>query len=48
MTDLLIRKIRDYINYVNEILQHFYQDRETISKEFHIEQKRYENHKNIF
>ena len=38
MTDLLIRKIRDYINYVNEILQHFYQDRETISKEFHIEQ----------
>lgn len=38
MTDLLIRKIGDYINYVNEILQHFYQDRETISKEFHIEQ----------
>lgn len=38
MTDLLIRKISDYINYVNEILQHFYQDRETISKEFHIEQ----------
>lgn len=38
MTDLLIRKIRDYIHYVNEILQHFYQDRETISKEFHIEQ----------
>lgn len=38
MTELLIRKIRDYINYVDEILQHFYQDRETISKEFHIEQ----------
>ena len=38
MTELLIRKIRDYIHYVNEILQHFYQDRETISKEFHIEQ----------
>lgn len=38
MTELLIRKIRDYINYVNEILQHFYQDREAISKEFHIEQ----------
>lgn len=37
-TDLLIRKIRDYINYVDEILQHFYQDREKISKEFHIEQ----------
>lgn len=38
MTDLLICKIRDYIHYVDEILQHFYQDRETISKEFHIEQ----------
>lgn len=38
MTDLLIRKISDYINYVNEIFQHFYQDRETISKEFHIKQ----------
>ena len=38
MTDLLIRKIGDYINYVNEIFHHFYQDRETISKEFHIEQ----------
>ena len=38
MTDLLIRKIRDYIHYVNEIFHHFYQDRETISKEFHIEQ----------
>lgn len=38
MTELLIRKIRDYINYVDEILQHFYQDRETISKEFHIKQ----------
>lgn len=38
MTELLIRKIRDYIHYVDEILQHFYQDRETISKEFHIEQ----------
>ena len=35
---MLICKIRDYINYVDEILQHFYQDRETISKEFHIEQ----------
>lgn len=38
MTDLLIRKTRDYIHYVNEILQCFYQDREAISKEFHIEQ----------
>lgn len=38
MTELLIRKIRDYIHYVDEILQHFYQDREAIGKEFHIEQ----------
>ena len=38
MTDLLICKIRDYINYSNEIFQHFYQDREILSKGFHIEQ----------
>lgn len=48
MTELLIRKIRDYINYVDEILQHFYQDRETISKEFHIEQNTMEITKIFF
>ena len=34
MTDLLIRKIGDYINYMNEILQHFYLTEKQSAKNF--------------
>lgn len=38
MVELLIWKIREYAKYVNEMQEHFDQDKEKISKAFHIKQ----------